>query len=263
MRCLFRNLATGMLAYGLCYPALAQSTSEPEAPAQKGIDDRLRSFSTLDAIRANQKEKSPSPLAAAAGSYSMGMEGPGAGPGLDAGEKELLLSYIQHLRAQLGNSKQNRSESETALRAALSEYFILDMEDRIVELDKIKSRVQQMEAKLKTRLDRRLELVDLQVKQMLHKADGLDFLVPEANRGYGQTDYAGYGSEMGGEGGGPPDLSGMGSPGAGMRSGGMGMGMGAPGGMGMGMGGGMGAPGGMEGGYGVVPCQEWEWVLLG
>lgn len=49
------------------------------------------------------------------------------------------------------------------------------MQLRVKELDDIKARVEQMEAKLQQRLDTREEAVDLQLKLFLRDAEGLGF----------------------------------------------------------------------------------------
>ena len=203
------------------------------------------------------------------GSGMMGGEGGimgGMPAGLDRGygpysEKQAIVVVIHQLRGLLDSKKYKREEIETSLRKALLEYFATDMKERVQEFDKVKARVTEMEAKLQRRLDREEEIVELQLKQMLHKADGLDFFVPG---GFG-VPLGNKGGEGEGEGGMGMGMGsgGMGMGGMGMGSGGMGMGMGSSGmgssGMGMGNGGkgmgegmgflGMGTPGSSGEGY--------------
>ncbi|MFN7891541.1 MAG: DUF1559 domain-containing protein [Pirellula sp.] len=215
---------------------------------------------TLDDIRNELKKKNAESDTNSMGSSGMpggmsaGGEGMGMGQGMMGGpmsvqnaEKQLLVQLIQQLRGRLGSKGGNRDKVEKQLKLALQQYFATDMEERVKEFDKVKARVIEMESKLQRRLDNEGEIVELQLKQMLHKADGLDFSVPGGN-GMG-AGYGGMGS-MGGEG-----YGGMGSMGGEGGPGGMGMGMGGEGGgMGMRMGGeGDMGLGGMEnGGYGSM-----------
>jgi len=106
-----------------------------------------------------------------AGGYGMGMtQAPS--------EKQLLSEIVHQLRARLDSKKFKREDVEKQLRAALQQYFSADMEERVSEFDKVKARVVEMETKLQRRLRRENEIIDLQLKQMLHQADGLDFSVP-------------------------------------------------------------------------------------
>lgn len=186
-----------------------------------------------------------------------GYGGPGGGMGAAPSEKQLLGQLIQRLRQRLNTPSDNREKTEKQLRAALQQYFEADMGERVKEFDKVKARVTEMESKLQRRLDSEEDIIELQLKQILHKADGLDFNVPS-----GSVDgYGGYGGGYGGGMGAPGGMAmgGMAGPGSGIGSpdggyGGMGAGDGP--GMGMGPGGGMGAgggmagPGGYHGGYG-------------
>ena len=186
-----------------------------------------------------------------------GYGGPGGGMGAAPSEKQLLGQLIQRLRQRLNTPSDNREKTEKQLRAALQQYFEADMGERVKEFDKVKARVTEMESKLQRRLDSEEDIIELQLKQILHKADGLEFNVPSSSiDGYGGYS-GGYGGGMGVPGGmarggmaGPG--SGIGSPGGGYggmnADDGPGMGMG-PGG-GMGAGGGMAGPGGYPGGYG-------------
>ena len=145
-------------------------------------------------------------MSAGGGGMEMGMA-----PGMMGGsmsvqnaEKQLLVQLIQQLRGRLGSKGANREKVEKQLKLALQQYFATDMEERVKEFDKVKARLAEMESKLQRRLDNEGEIVELQLKQMLHKADGLDFSVPGGNgmgAGYGgMGSMGGYGG-MGGEGG--------------------------------------------------------------
>jgi hypothetical protein len=123
----------------------------------------------------------------------------------------------------LNAPNQDRTELEPILREALAEYFILDMEERVREFDKIRARVVQMESKLQTRLDRRHELVEFQLKQMLNKADGLEFFVPDGSASGAGMPGGGLSGMMGGNmmSGGGASMGSSGGPGksSGMSSG--------------------------------------------
>lgn len=98
-------------------------------------------------------------------------------------QKQMAADLVQQLRARLESGKQDRKTIEKQLRSALKNYYTIDMMHRLNEFDKVKARLMDLEAKLQRRLDSESEVVELQLKQMLHKADGLDFFVPDINRG--------------------------------------------------------------------------------
>jgi Protein of unknown function (DUF1559) len=195
----------------------------------------------------------PGGMGAGEGSSGMGYGGGDMG-GMGMGgmgmavptEKQLLAQLIQQLRGRLGSKKFNRDKVEKQLRSALQQYFDADIEERVKEFDKVKARVIEMEAKLQRRLDSESEIVELQLKQMLHKADGLDFNVPSGSDVGMGPGMGGYGG-MGGDAGGGAMSGGEGYPGAGVGDMG-GMGMGGPG---MAMGSGMGMSSGYGEGMGV------------
>lgn len=143
---------------------------------------------TLDDIRNELKKE------------NMGMQ-PGMGGGMGMGQKQMLTQWIQQLRGRLGSKGGNREKVEKQLKLALQQYFATDMEERVKEFDKVRASVMEMESKLQRRLDNEGEIVELQLKQMLHKADGLDFSVPSGN-GMGADDgsMGGYGGMGGGMG---------------------------------------------------------------
>ena len=158
------------------------------------------------------------------GGGSMGMAG-GSSSGADMGpsgmgrpssEKQKLIQLIQQLRERLKSKKYKREDVEKLLRSVLADYFQLDMEERVGEFDKVKARIAEMESKLQNRLDRQKEIIELQTLQILHKADGLDFAIPEGESGSG---FGGLGMGM-------PGASPMGMSGSGGMMSGPGMGAG-------------------------------------
>ena len=155
------------------------------------------------------------------GGYGGGMmAGMGGMPSAEPSEKQILAQIVQKVRARLNSNKFQREEVEQQLRAALQQYFNADMEERIAQFDKVKARIVDMEAKLQLRLENEGEIIDLQLKQMLHHADGLDFQVPG---GTGALNVLGKGMGMGAApsyGGGSYGGGGAGYPGAGGSYGG-------------------------------------------
>lgn len=202
----------------------ADSAGLPGGPADVvPTAEGLAALSTLESVRSRMREDQTTP---SSNSGSSAMDGGDIGDGGMMGAfgmsmgmsmetttsaKQLLLQHINRLRQNLNSPNQNRERLEAMLREVLAEYFVLDMQDRVRELDKVKARVEQMESKLQARLDQRQELVEFQIKQMLYKADGLDFVVPErgGDRGYGA---GGSGGSAGGTMGGPAGMSGMMGP---------------------------------------------------
>ena len=89
--------------------------------------------------------------------------------------RELAMGRIRSLQQKLALPSEDRSVLESQLKSALAEYFIADMRHRVHELDEIKAKVKETEAKLQKRLASQQEAVDLQLKIMLHEADGLGF----------------------------------------------------------------------------------------
>lgn len=97
-----------------------------------------------------------------------------------SGPREQAMNKINGLRKKLkAASKEDQPKFAEQLRAALAEYFLIDMQLRVKELDEIKARVERMEAKLQKRLDSREEAVDLQLKLFLRDAEGLGFFRSE------------------------------------------------------------------------------------
>lgn len=130
----------------------------------------------------------------------------GFGSVMPVDSRQTALQKIGDLKNQLNAPKANRAKIEPQLRAALSEYFIDDIRRRVRELDDIKAKVAETEAKIQKRLASRDEAVELQFKLMLREADGLGFfrngdadaLSPAGEFGGGFE--GGLGGEFGGEG---------------------------------------------------------------
>ncbi len=88
--------------------------------------------------------------------------------------RQVAVKKIEAAKAKLA-ADEDRSVVEPLLKAALAEYFIADMRHRVRELDDIKAKIAESEAKLQKRLDSQEESVDLQLKIMLREADGHGF----------------------------------------------------------------------------------------
>ena len=89
--------------------------------------------------------------------------------------KKVAMDAIRAQQQKLSEPGVNRSDAEQSLQVALTEYFILDMLQRVKELDEIKAKVAETEAKLQKRLDSQKEAIDLQMQIMIREADGLGF----------------------------------------------------------------------------------------
>lgn len=175
----------------------------PEAMSAQGTADR-----TLDNFRKTMKSKD-NMGAGMDGAMGSGMEGAAMGMGgVPYSEKQLLAQLIQRLRERLNSKKHDRQLIEKQLRVALQQYFDADMEERVKELDKVKARLAETESKLQRRLNSDQEIIELQLKQMVHKADGLDFSIPNGN--IGSSGYGGMGGMMSSMGG----MGGLGMPGS-------------------------------------------------
>ena len=82
---------------------------------------------------------------------------------------------IETIRNKLADPKNDRPKLEERLKDALKDYFVLDMRYRVMELDEIKEKLADTEAKLLKRLEAKDEAVDLQLQVMLREAEGLGF----------------------------------------------------------------------------------------
>lgn len=101
--------------------------------------------------------------------------------------RQVALQKIEEAKAKLA-ADEDRSVVEPLLKSALADYFIADMRHRVRELDDIKAKIAESEAKLQKRLDSQEESVDLQLKIMLREADGHGFFRREdVQSGSGQS----------------------------------------------------------------------------
>jgi hypothetical protein len=82
------------------------------------------------------------------------------------------LKKVREIQASLAGEG-DRAQMEQALRTALNEFFLADMQYRVEELDKIKRKVRDTEATLQKRLEKKDEAIDLQVKLLFQEAKGL------------------------------------------------------------------------------------------
>ncbi len=82
---------------------------------------------------------------------------------------------IDQLREELRDPKADRAWVEEQLASELASYFITDLKCRVMELDEIKAKLAETEAKLQKRLSAKVETVDLQLQIMLREAEGLGF----------------------------------------------------------------------------------------
>ncbi len=187
---------------------------------------------TLDSFR--KAMKSTGAMAESSDLGGMGDSDPRA-------DKQLLLLMIRQLSERLSSKQHPRELIEKQLRTTLQLYFDTDFEERIKELDRVKARLTEMESKLQRRLDSDQEIVELQLKRILHRVDGLEFAIPDDGSLGSFGSHAAAGMMPGG--------GNAGSMGIGADAGGLGEG---PGGMGMGMGGGISGGTAMGGGEGAM-----------
>ena len=87
-------------------------------------------------------------------------------------KRQLALEMVRQIQASMAEDG-DRSQIEKALRKALNEFFLADMQYRVEELDKIKRKVRETEATLQKRLEAKDESIDLQVKLLFQEADGI------------------------------------------------------------------------------------------
>lgn len=93
-------------------------------------------------------------------------------PSITAAKRQRALNKVRELQTALAGEV-DRAQMEQTLREALNEFFLADMQYRVEELDKIKSKVRETEATLQKRLDQKNKSIDLQVKLLFQEADGL------------------------------------------------------------------------------------------
>ncbi len=94
------------------------------------------------------------------------------------GPRNQALATVRGLRQALASGRGNRKKIESDLRKALSDYFMADMQSRNAQLEQIRKRVESMEQKLQRRMKSHDEVVELQLKLLIHEADGLGFFAP-------------------------------------------------------------------------------------
>lgn len=172
------------LQKGLARRAGSANGIDETVPAEDAAES-LQKLATLDDVRALPTWESinrsndlagegwsgqPSASGRSGGAGGMagadGMAGGMAGDGGAAGGLEMGMGFasppdarqiamikINELRGKLTSPDEDRAEVEQQLRSALSEYFIADLQHRVKELDAVKARVQEMEARLQKRLD--------------------------------------------------------------------------------------------------------------
>ena len=101
-----------------------------------------------------------------------GNNGDSLGPAVSP--RDLAYGKVRRLKQKL-TSGVDRKTIAPQLQSALAEYFIADMRHRVHELDAIKAKVAETEAKLMERLRAQEAVVDLQLEVMLSEANGLGF----------------------------------------------------------------------------------------
>lgn len=94
-------------------------------------------------------------------------------------ERKRYRKEIERLREELRDPKADRAWVEEQLASNLASYFITDLKCRVMELDEIKDKLAQTEAKLQMRLSAKVETVDLQLQIMLREAEGLGFFTKD------------------------------------------------------------------------------------
>ena len=102
--------------------------------------------------------------------------------------KKVAVDAIRAQQHKLSEPGVKRADAEQSLQVALTEYFFLDMLQSVKELDEIKAKVGETEAKLQKRLESQKEAIDLQMQIMIHEADGLGF--------FGTSNAAGSSTEI-------------------------------------------------------------------
>ncbi|HBE67851.1 MAG TPA: hypothetical protein DDW52_06855 [Planctomycetaceae bacterium] len=94
--------------------------------------------------------------------------------GLPVSPRDLERATLHRLRQKLAQPEADRSTLYPQLKAALNRYFVADMRHRVHELDAIRYKLIETEAKLQERLEARKDVVELQFEVMLSEAKGLN-----------------------------------------------------------------------------------------
>jgi len=167
-----------------------QAQNDVVVSGVKTSETQPLSIKTLDDVRKLKTDRDGISFVASAGmpGVSGGYSGGGGGSaGMSNGEevfgwggpipgsKNWGIDRIRALQLALSKPGEDRTKTEQVLRLALTEYFIRDMQVRVKELDEIKAKVAETEAKLQKRLDIQKEAIDLQMQIMIREADGLGF----------------------------------------------------------------------------------------
>ncbi|XZE32153.1 DUF1559 domain-containing protein [Pirellulaceae bacterium SH501] len=134
------------------------------------------------------------------GSGGYGAEGAMGSSGSSSAEPTLtpemqqVAQLIRELQQALGTAStpEEKARIEQELRVVLEGYFTMDIERRVRELDKIQARVSKMEAALRKRLSLQSDWIELQLKQILFQAKGVNVSIPAAS-GIGSSMSSGFG----------------------------------------------------------------------
>jgi len=175
-----------------------QAQNDVVVSGVKTSETQPLSIKTLDDVRKLKTDRDGISFVASAGmpGVSGGYSGGGGGSaGMSNGEgffggdgpipgsKNWWIDRNRDLQLALSKPGEDRTKTEQVLRLALTEYFIRDMQVRVKELDEIKAKVAETEAKLQKRLDIQKEAIDLQMQIMIREADGLGFFATASTAG--------------------------------------------------------------------------------
>jgi len=93
--------------------------------------------------------------------------------------REEALGRIREIKPQLNDKNLIREEVEKELKSMLYMYYLADLQVHVKELDAVKTKVAESEAKLQKRLQNAQEAIDLQMKIFKLEADGLRLFLNE------------------------------------------------------------------------------------
>jgi hypothetical protein len=95
---------------------------------------------------------------------------------------------------QVAKTEEKKEDAKQGISAALSSYFDADMKNREKDIVNIEKRIKKLRALLEKRRAAKAKLVDLQLKVLINKADGLGFYSqPQSTSGLPQRSRAGLG----------------------------------------------------------------------
>jgi hypothetical protein len=103
-------------------------------------------------------------------------------------DRQASMDRIAEARGKLAGVEDPESERKALeeLQQALGQYFDKDMEIRRAELERVRSGLNDMEARLQKRAAAKEGIVQLQLKMIINEADGLGFFSDgDASRVYG------------------------------------------------------------------------------